>query len=410
MGLQFCGAQNGVKMGALNAPRRAIWICSVVSLTAFLIFFCFPVSSFYPLKPTVSPSNPPSTPPPAPQTTDNFSANCHKKSRPEAYKQHGNGTESLALPKLMAELWKPLVHPITERVFVTDKGERFEVPIDQVRWKKPLGKRVVIVDTDTRLDGKTENTMLNECPLDFTTLPGRTGGHLNHYIYAMIHGYDYRLVRAADYPDRHGTWVKPAITKEALKTHDFVISLDSDAVFTHLDLPLEWLMNLWDYRPETLVAMAYDLDWEQDYDPQGNLILNTGFVIAQASQRTQDMFQRWEDCPRSIPGCDHWNFKWAHEQSAFSYYIRYEFNRTHDVKNIPCNQANGNEFTLDGNGECKGVFVSHNWKHKHKTPELLSRSIMTSLARRVHGQFHHDIKDLYIDASKETYPIANGAT
>ncbi|KAI7765150.1 hypothetical protein LZL87_005863 [Fusarium oxysporum] len=315
MGLRFCGAQNGVKMGVLNASRRAIWICSVVSLTAFLIFFCFPVSSFYPLKPTVSPSNTPSSSPPTPQTTNTFSANCHKKPRPEAYKQHGNGTESLALPKLMAELWKPLVHPIMERVFVTDKGERFEVPIDQVRWKKPLGKRVVIVDTDTRLD-----------------------------------------VRAADYPDRHGTWVKPAITKEALKTHDFVISLDSDAVFTHLDLPLEWLMNLWDYRPETLVAMAYDLDWEQDYDPQGNLILNTGFAIAQASQRTQDMFQRWEDCPRSIPGCDHWNFKWAHEQSAFSYYIRYEFNRTHDVKNIPCNQANGNEFTLDGNGECKGVF------------------------------------------------------
>ncbi|KAF5970790.1 hypothetical protein FBULB1_9550 [Fusarium bulbicola] len=319
MGFQFFGAQNGVYMGVLNAPRRAIWICSFVSLTAFLIFLCFPFSSFHPLNPFVSPSAPP------PQRTDTFSVNCHKKPRPEAYQQHGNGTESLALPKLMAELWKPLVHPITERVFVTDKGERFEVPIDQVRWKKPLGKRVVIVDTDTRLDGKTENTMLNE-------------------------------FRAADYPDRHGTWVKPAITKEALKTHDFVISLDSDAIFTHLDLPLEWLMNLWDYRPETLVAMAYNLDWEQDYDPQGNLILNTGFVIAQASQRTQDMFQRWEDCPRSIPGCDHWKHKWAHEQSAFSYYIRYEFNRTHDVINIPCNQANGNEFTLDGNGECKGVF------------------------------------------------------
>lgn len=134
-------------------------------------------------KPTVSPS-PPALPP---QTTDTFNANCHKKPRPEAYKQHGNGNESLALPKLMAELWKPLVHPITERVFVTDKGERFEVPIDQVRWKKPLGKRVVIVDTDTRLDGKTENTMLNECPLDFTTLPGRTGGHLNHYIYGTVY-------------------------------------------------------------------------------------------------------------------------------------------------------------------------------------------------------------------------------
>jgi hypothetical protein len=221
----------------------------------------------------------------------------------------------------------------------------------------------------------------------------------------MIHGYDYRLVRAADYPDRHGTWVKPAIAKEALKTHDIVVSLDSDAVFTHLDLPLEWLMNLWDFTEESLVAMAYDLDWEGDYDPKGNLILNTGFVISQASQRTQDMYERWEDCPRSIPGCEHWNFKWAHEQSAFSYYIRYEYNRTHDVKSIPCNHANGNEFSADGKCECQGVFVSHNWKHKHKTPELLSRSIMTSLARRLHGQFQSNINYLYKDVSNQTYPL-----
>ncbi|KAJ4252462.1 hypothetical protein NW762_011063 [Fusarium torreyae] len=199
----------------------------------------------------------------------------------------------------------------------------------------------------------------------------------------MIHGYDYRLVRAAEYSDRHGTWVKPAIIKEALKTHDFVISLDSDAVFTHLDLPLEWLMNLWDFTPESLVAMAYDLDWEGDYDPQGNLIFNTGFIIAQASQRTQQMFQRWEDCPRSIPGCEHWNFKWAHEQSAFSHYIRYEFNRTHDVKNIPCNHANGNEYSANGQCECQGVFVSHNWKNKDKTPELLSRSQMAAISELI---------------------------
>ena len=108
----------------------------------------------------------------------------------------------------------------------------------------------------------------------------------------MIHGYDYRLVKAADYPDRHGTWIKPAIAKEALKSYDFVVSLDSDAVFTHLDLPLEWLMNLWDVRLETLVAMAYDLDIKADYDSHNNLILNTGFVISQASKRTQELYSR----------------------------------------------------------------------------------------------------------------------
>ncbi|KAF5022856.1 hypothetical protein F66182_5089 [Fusarium sp. NRRL 66182] len=338
--------------------------------------------------------------------TNTVRLNCHKKPNPEAYAQIATGNGRMELPELLAQLWKPLVHPITDRVFTTDKGERFEVPVHHMRWKKPLGRRVVLIDTDTRLDANKENTMMHNCPLDWSTLPGRTGGHLNHYIYAMIHGYDYRLVHAADYPDRHGTWVKPAIVREAFRTHDFVVSLDSDAVFTHLDLPLEWLMNLWDFTPDTLIAMAVDLDWVGDYDPQGNLILNTGFAIAQASQRSQDMFQRWEDCPRSIPGCDTWNFRWAHEQAAFSWYIRYEFNRTNEVRNIPCNHANGNEYSANGKCECQGVFVSHNWKSKDKPPELLSRSIMTSLARRVHGQFQNDVEKLFRNASSVSYPIS----
>ncbi|PTD02445.1 hypothetical protein FCULG_00012064 [Fusarium culmorum] len=290
--------------------------------------------------------------------TDTVKPNHHEEIHTDGPDQDGTETQQTDLPLLLAELWKPLIHPTDDRIFVTDKGERFEVPTSQMRWEKPLGKKVILIDTDTRLNTTEENTILDKRPLHFPTLHGRTGGHLNHYLYAMIHGYDYRLVRAADYPDRHGTWVKPAIAKEALKTHDFVISLDSDAVFTHLNLPIEWLMNLWDIRPEeTLVAMAYDLDIKIDYDPRGNLVLNTGFVISQASQRTQEMYERWEDCPRSIPGCEHWNFKWAHEQSAFSHYIRYEFNRTHDVKNIPCSHANGNEFTAEGQCKCQGIFI-----------------------------------------------------
>ncbi|KAL5603721.1 hypothetical protein FOVSG1_006471 [Fusarium oxysporum f. sp. vasinfectum] len=335
-------------MGMLQSFKRTFWIGSVVGFSTFILCF-YVLFTSYPQRNQVS----------RPHITDIVRTNCHKKIHPEASDQNDASTQETTLPSLLAELWKPLLHSIEDRVFVTDKGERFEVPSSQMRWKKLLGKKVILIDTDTRLDANNENTMLNKCPLHYPTLPGRTGGHLNHYLYAMIHGYDYRLVRAADYPNRHGTWVKPAVAKEALKTHDFVISLDSDAVFTHLDLPLEWLMNLWDITSETLVAMAYDLDWEGDYDPQGNLILNTGFVISQASQRTQDMYERWEDCPRSIQGCEHWNFKWAHEQSAFSYYIRYEFNRTHDVKNIPCNHANGNEFSVNGQCECQGVF-EHN--------------------------------------------------
>ncbi|KAF5231409.1 hypothetical protein FAUST_9272 [Fusarium austroamericanum] len=331
-------------MVILQSSKRSLRICSLIglsilSLYIFVIFISY--SQWYrPLQL---------------QITDSVKPNSHEEIHADGPGQ--DDTQHMYLPLLLAELWKPLIHPIDDRIFVTDKRERFEVPTSQMRWKKPLGKKVILIDTDTRLNTTEENTILDKRPLHFPTLHGRTGGHLNHYLYAMIHGYDYRLVRAADYPDRHGTWVKPAIAKEALKTHDFVISLDSDAVFTHLNLPIEWLMNLWDIRPEeTLVAMAYDLDIKIDYDPRGNLVLNTGFVISQASQRTQEIYERWEDCPRSIPGCEHWNFKWAHEQSAFSHYIRYEFNRTHDVKNIPCSHANGNEFTAEGQCKCQGIF------------------------------------------------------
>ncbi|KAH6874451.1 hypothetical protein B0T10DRAFT_533000 [Thelonectria olida] len=308
---------------------------------------------------------------------------------------------------LFAELWKPLVHSLDNPVFVTAKGERFKVPPASQRWTQPLGKRVVIIDTDTRLDEAEERTMLHRDPLEYTGLPGRTGGHLNHYLYALIHGYDYRLIKAPRYRERHGTWVKTAMMKEALKTHDFVVSLDADAVLTHLNLPIEWLMNLWDVTPQTLIAMAEDIENDIDFDSHGKLILNTGFMIALASERSQDMMDLWEDCPNRISGCDKWKKQWAHEQSAFSGYIRYVFNETNEVKNIPCNHANGNEYYDNGHGACQGVFVSHNWHTKEKTVEILSRSVMNTVVRRLHGQFQAEKGDLFIDGSKYTYPIEN---
>ncbi|KAK0390153.1 hypothetical protein NLU13_3726 [Sarocladium strictum] len=308
--------------------------------------------------------------------------------------------------KLFAELWRPYTHPIQEPVFITDSGELYEVPPASQRWSKPLGKRVVIIDTDTRLSEDKKNTLLfASSPMEYRQLEGGAAGHLNHYLYALIHGYDYRIVRAPNYKDRYGTWVKPAVLKEALKTHEFVVILDSDAVFTHLQLPIEWLMNLWDITPETLISMAEDVDNKDDYDPQGNLILNTGFVIARASQRSQDMLKAWKDCPNTIEVCGTWKTKWAHEQSAFSYYIRYLFNEPNDVKNIPCDHANGNIYYSDGKGECRGVFVSHNWHSKAKTIEILSQSVMKTVVQRLYHQFQADKHTLFVDGSNHTFPI-----
>jgi hypothetical protein len=122
-----------------------------------------------------------------PQIIDTVRSNCHKKILTESFIQNDTNSHKASLPSLLAQLWRPLVHPIEERVFITDKGERFEVPASQMRWKKPLGNRVILIDTDTRLNATEGNTMLNNCPLYYPSLPGRTGGHLNHYLYGMVY-------------------------------------------------------------------------------------------------------------------------------------------------------------------------------------------------------------------------------
>lgn len=44
----------------------------------------------------------------------------------------------------------------------------------------------MIIDTDTRLNAAEKNTILHASPLDYKRLEGRTGGHLNHYLYGML--------------------------------------------------------------------------------------------------------------------------------------------------------------------------------------------------------------------------------
>lgn len=94
---------------------------------------------------------------------------------------HAN--KNLDLPALLAQLWKPKCHPLENPVFITNEGVRFEIPPTQQIWKKPLGNKVVVIDVDTRVSEENENTLLNPNPFDFSKLGGRTGGHLNHYLY-----------------------------------------------------------------------------------------------------------------------------------------------------------------------------------------------------------------------------------
>ncbi|KAI8682251.1 hypothetical protein NCS55_00480400 [Fusarium keratoplasticum] len=307
-------------------------------------------------------------------------------------------------PQLMHDLWTPFIHDINTTHFLTKEGYHYNIPHGTHHWQEPSGKKLLILDVDTRLD-TGPGAMMNESSLNSNEMTGRTAGMMNHYLYAMIHGYNYRFIRAPPYPNRHGTWVKVPMIKEALKTHEIVVFLDADAIFMYPEMPFEWLMSLWNVTDNTLVAMASDPNSPRNRDANGRVMHNTGFIIAQQSNRTQELFHNWEQCPtdKKYKGCKRWAKDWAHEQAAFSNYVRYDYNSTEEVVMIPCMDGNGAPYI--GDKTCGGVFVRHHWFHKDYPAKDLLRLMQDAFVSWLHAGFHHDKQDNFIDAGRFTYPL-----
>jgi hypothetical protein len=209
------------------------------------------------------------------------------------------------------------------------------------------------VDIDTRVPTH-ENQILNPDKLDWEHL-NMTGGGLvssaimNHYMYALIHGYDYKFYQAREMKDHYNTWILPHAVRELLPDYQFVVVMDADVTVSHLEVPLEWLFNRWGIQKRTSMALPWDTEELRgkksiSTDSKGLRVLNTGFVVAQNSDKTMAMLEAWRDCTTEerYEGCARWKNKWSHEQRAFSEYIRYDFNRTAEtIISIPCNDAMG---------------------------------------------------------------------
>ena len=207
---------------------------------------------------------------------------------------------------------------------------------------------------------------------------------------AQLHGYDYKFVKMADLPGRFGTWSKVTAIKEHLPNYEFVIFVDADLIFPHPHVPLEWLFNYWDIVPENLVAMAIDPAYPVNNDFRGRTLLNTGFIIAQRSPRTTELFDAWESCPDNMRynSCSTFSYDWPHEQGAFGNFIRYDFNRWDDIKSLSCMEANGcPEVTHLG---CSGKLISHYWGSKASVPRAVQESIMRYFSLSLHREFHQN--------------------
>ncbi|KAF2729832.1 hypothetical protein EJ04DRAFT_446366 [Polyplosphaeria fusca] len=327
------------------------------------------------------------------------SSTMHRNPKQAQFPHHNNVSlpeNDLSMMTVIKALYAPILHPVDASNFTDEDGDVYKLP-GEPRFREKLGKKVLIVDIDSR--ALTGDGQLMNDELKWNHMRPLSAGMLSHYMFAQIHGYDYKFIRAPDYEDRWGTWVKVPMMREALKTHDYIVFMDSDVMFHYPHLPLEWLLNYWEMSKDNLVMMSIDPDEPQNYDEKGNRYLNTGFVIAQASPRTQEMYRDWAECPtdKKYKGCAHWKTDWAHEQAAFGNYVRYDYNRPDDIKVLPCVQANGAP-EAEGRGGCKGIFVRHYWVDKSLLSRTLGDQVMQYFLPRLHQLYLQESKNHIIDA------------
>ncbi|KAH7558989.1 hypothetical protein BM1_05126 [Bipolaris maydis] len=268
-------------------------------------------------------------------------------------------TSTLTDRERLAQIFQSVTHDPAARSYVDPAGKHYEGghPI----WKKPLGRKILIVDIDTRAPTE-KNNIFNPERMNWEALKkGGTDlvstGILNHYLYAAIHG--------------------PHVIRELLPKYQFVVHMDADAMVSHLDLPLEWMFNRWGIQKETSMALPWDTEEIRNgssisTDSMGLRVLNGGFIVAQNSTTTLEMLEAWRDCTTETryKGCANWKTQWSHEQRAFSEYVRYDFNKTPEtIVGIPCDDAMGfpgfREFVLNSPtvnediSDCNGNMIQH---------------------------------------------------
>ena len=215
---------------------------------------------------------------------------------------------------------------------------------------------------------------------------------------AKIHGYKYYFVTFDTPEDRRSSWEKPAIISKILEKHQTCVYIDSDAIFYHMDLPMEWLINYWQIDPEVhSLSLAWDPNFPHNMDKFNKLYLNTGFIIAQNNSHTFDILRDWDDCTNETgkhPECTEFRYNGfgrPTDQGGFGTYIRYDY--PNNIKDLPCAEANG--FPEDPS-ECKGTFIRHMWSGKSTLIKIVTgHQFPGRFLEMMHKMFLAEKKDFY---------------
>lgn len=126
----------------------------------------------------------------------------------------------------------------------------------------------------------------------------------NHNEYSFKHNYTFikEIVRNEDYLDWHPTWIKIDVIRKYLPLFDYLVWIDSDAVFVDQNMTIESLL----FEDTDLVIPKLEFD---QVGGQQWTKTTTGFMIWKNSHWSNETLQYLWDVPNEF----RWEF--FHEQS-----------------------------------------------------------------------------------------------
>jgi hypothetical protein len=137
---------------------------------------------------------------------------------------------------------------------------------------------------------------------------------INHHEYSNKHGYSYvkKIVNNNDYLDWHPTWIKIDVIKTYLPIFDYVVWIDSDAVFINQDIKIE------DFIEDDIDLIIPKLEMDK---VSGNVWTNTttGFMIWKNSEWSRNILNELWNNPNNF------RFDFFHEQSRLDELLKFNF-------------------------------------------------------------------------------------
>lgn len=133
---------------------------------------------------------------------------------------------------------------------------------------------------------------------------------INHHDYANKHGYSYikKIVRNEDYHDWHPTWIKIDVLRKYIKDFDYIVWIDSDAVFCDQEIKIE------DFIQDDVDLVIPKMEMDREHNTMWTHT-STGFMIWKNTDWSRNMLDLLWETPNE------YRTQFFHEQSRLDQLI-----------------------------------------------------------------------------------------